>query len=139
MDKVLLYEEDSDLRERIHAELLKYAGQFGLVEVSTLTEAQEMIAGNQVTICVAGLSPENTRHVEFLSVASTRNPGVPFILMLEETTAAAPEPFHVFNILRVVSKPVHVGGIADLVMEGLDAIDEGMVWRRLHTAGSGEK
>ena len=133
MDKVLLYEEDADFRSRIVAELSKYEGQFGLVIASTLAQARNLISGQSIVLCVAGVDMRTAEHVDLISCRSTRRLKVPFILMQKKPAMRASEVVNAFNILDVFTTPFELSQIANAVIEGLDAIDEGLLYRRLRS------
>lgn len=135
MDKVLLYEEDMELRASIVAELTKYAGQFDFVVVTSFSQARELIQQKMISICVVGFDMENPNHVNFLSTISTQYTQVPFILMSKKSPVIETNGDDIFNILTVINKPFELSLIPDAIIEGLDAIDEGMLWRRLRSFG----
>jgi len=133
VDNVLLYEEDADFRSRIVAELSKYEGQFGLVIASTLEQARKLISGQSIVLCVAGVDMGTAGHVDLISWSSTQHPKVPFILMQNESAIHVSEVVNVFNILNVFTTPFEMSEISYAVIEGLDAIDEGLLYRRLRS------
>ncbi len=133
MDKVLLYEEDTDFRSRIVSELSKYDGQFGLVVASTLEQARKLISGQSITLCVAGVDMGTAAHVDLLTWSATRHLKVPFILMQNKSAIHVFEVVNGFNILKVFTTPFEMSEISNAVIEGLDAIDEGWLYRRLRS------
>jgi len=133
VDNVLLYEEDADFRSRIVSELSKYDGQFGLVVAATHDQARKLISGQSIVLCVAGIDLGTAAHVDLISWSATRHLKVPFILMQNESAIHASEAVNVFNILNVFTTPFELSEISNAVMEGLDAIDEGLLYRRLRS------
>ncbi len=131
MDNVLLYEEDADLRSRIAAELSKYDGQFGLVVASTLEQARKLITGQSIVLCVPGIDMRAAGHVDLISLISARHLNVAFILIQNESAGHVSEVLNGVNILNVLTSPFELNEIACAVIEGLDAIDEGLLYRRL--------
>ena len=133
MDNVLLYEEDAGFRSRIVSELSKYEGQFGLVIASTLEQARKLISGQSIVLCVAGVDMGIAAHVDLISWSSAQHLKVPFILMQNESAIHVSEVVNVFNILNVFTTPFELSEISNAVIEGLDAIDEGLLYRRLRS------
>jgi DNA-binding NtrC family response regulator len=133
VDKVLLYEEDADFRSRIVSELSKYEGQFGLVVTSTLAQARKLISAQSIVLCVAGIDMATAAHVDLISWSSTQHLKVPFILMQKESAIHVSEVVNLFNILKVFTTPFELSEISNAVIEGLDAIDEGLLYRRLRS------
>ena len=133
MDNILLYEEDADFRSRIVSELSKYEGQFGLVIAATLEQARKLISGQSIALCVAGVDMGIAGHVDLISWSSTRHLKVPFILMQNESAIHVSEVVNVFNILNVFTTPIEMSEISNAVIEGLDTIDEGLLYRRLRS------
>jgi DNA-binding NtrC family response regulator len=129
MDKVLLFDEDDQLRDRIEVELKKYEGQYRLVVAASLEKAEAMIRRKEITLFVVGIDLKNAQNRDFLTRVSIRYPQVPFIL-IHEGSRPAVEDADRFNTLAVIHKPFEWNALAGAVIEGLDFIDEGLLWRR---------
>ena len=121
------------MRSRIVSELSKYDGQFGLVVASTLGQARKLISGQSIVLCVAGVDMGTAAHVDLLTWSATRHLKVPFILMQNKSAIQVSEVVNGFNILKVFTTPFEMSEISNAVIEGLDAIDEGWLYRRLRS------
>jgi hypothetical protein len=69
---------------------------------------------------------------------SIRYPQVPFILMKKDSRPGVDvDDTDRFNTLTVIRKPFEWRMLAEAVIEGLDFIDEGLLWRRQNRSKEG--
>ena len=138
MDKVLLFDEDHQTQDRIEVELRKYEGQYNLVVAASLEEAEAMIRRKEITLFVVGMDLKDAQNRNFLSRISIQHPQVPLILMREDPRSGV-DGADRFNTLKIIPKPFEWGFLAEAVIEGLDFIDEGLLWRRLNRSRAGSR
>ena len=137
MPRILLYEKDIKLQARMVAELAKYVGQFSLQAVRSLEQAHALLRQRLISLCVMRADMGNREDLEFIATCSAQYPQVPFILLTEEFPGDRAGGAAHLNVLQVINPPFASNAIADAILDGLDAIDEGLLWQRVVSSGAG--
>ena len=127
MDKVLVVDHDPEMLDVLREELRKYKGQFEVLTASDLEKALDVLKRESISVLVTDLGMPQNKGLELLDLMRKKYPPVPCIAMAapagpEKKEAVKAPPEGVFNCIE---KPFDVNQLANLIMEGLDCLDEG--------------
>ena len=132
MDKVLVVDDDQILLKKLKEGLQKYKGQFEVVTASDGKEALEVLKKERISVLITDMVMPKMDGLELLAHMRKNRPQVPCIVIAE------PESFEIKKIagrqeiFRYLEKPFEFNQLADVIMEGLDHLDEGLFWRGHH-------
>jgi DNA-binding NtrC family response regulator len=128
MDKVLIVDGDLEFSNTLKVGLQKYEGQFEAVTASDREEALEVLKKARISVMIIDLVMSETDGQGLLTHMKKNRPQVPCIAMIargrpEIKNATDPGIFH------FIEKPFEFSELANVIIDGLDRIDEGVFWK----------
>ena len=132
MDKVLIVDVDQIFLKRLKEGLQKYKGQFEVVTASDGEEALEVLKKERISVLITDMVMPKMDGLELLAHMRKNRPQVPCIVIAEPKNSEIKEIAARQEIFRYLEKPFDFSQLADVIMEGLDHLDEGLFWRGPH-------
>jgi len=128
MDKVLIVVGDSEFSNTLKAGLQKYEGQFEVLTASDGEEALEVLKKTRISVIVIDLEMPEMDGQNLLANMKKNRPQVPCIAMAAREYPGSKNGTDL-GIFHFIEKPFDVSALANVIIAGLDRIDEGMFWK----------
>lgn len=128
MDKVLIVDGDPEFSNTLKAGLQKYQGQFEVVTASSREEALEVLKKARISVMVIDLVMHKMDGQELLAHMNKNRPQVPCIAMIARERPEIKNGTEI-DIFHFIEKPFEFSELANVIIDGLDRIDEGVFWK----------
>jgi len=134
VDKVLVVDGDPEMLKVLSEGLRKYKGQFEVVAASDRESALNILKRDRISVMVTDLGMPRKMGLELLALMREKHPQIPCIAMAgpaspeEKETDRTP----LEGVFSSIKKPFDVNELANLIMQGLYDLDEGMFWKAQH-------
>lgn len=128
MDKVLIVDGDPEFSTTLKTGLQKYEGQFEVVTALNREEALGVLKKSRISVMVIDLVMNKIDGQELLAHMRKNRPQVPCIAMIASNRPEVNNGTHL-DIFHIIEKPFDFSKLANLIIEGLDRIDEGIFWK----------
>jgi DNA-binding NtrC family response regulator len=132
MDKVLIVCDNPEFLGILKEGLQKYEGQFEVLTASGGEEAIEVLKREHVSVLVTDLVMPRVDGPELLTHMTKKHPTTPCIVMKEHGNPEIKKRADRKDVFRYFEKPFDCNQLARAIIEGLDCLDEGNLFRQGH-------
>jgi len=132
MDKVLIVGDNPEFLGILKEGLEKYKGQFEVLTASGGEKAIEVLKREHVSVLVTDFVKPKVDGPELLSHMTKNHPTTPCIVMTEHGSPKIETRADRKDAFRYVRKPFGCNELARAIIEGLDCLDEGNLFRQGH-------
>ena len=130
MDKVLMIAGHSEFIENLQSDLEKYRGQFEVFFTEDEAAAVDYIQTHRISVFVSGYNLEQLNMKNLLNLVTKRLGQIAFIQFFDRESLLKEEVAYKEKILSFIEVPCSGDELAEEIIQGLDCLDEGVMWRQ---------